>query len=392
MAAAIEVESDGSVRDLFKDPPFDLENVRFDVSGQVSEGDLDKETLETLYEQILRAIYDKIGVTDWYPPGQLPNCHEATVTLLMQNQRLIWTDSFTKFTGYRTCDRLAKDIAGKGQDLPEDIKNLIPCPSAPVLLSYVALAIFRKPPTGILKWLPLAIRIYERNQSRRIYISVDDNYDLDDGRQSEFIERRGKKYLCVKSHSVDDLVFQHEIDQYFNSGESLESDNSDSSWGGFSDHDNHLDDEMEIDSLPITSDESVQLLGSGPQSVQPLDSGPQMDIDSQHVTFNESVQDLDSGPQSVIEADIRTLIGTIAETSAKIDAMEERLNETIAEIPAKINASIQNGAELYKQAVLGALQESDIFKTVIERAVAKLQPRISHSIDDGNNALDEDTQ
>ncbi|KAF5720159.1 hypothetical protein FGLOB1_837 [Fusarium globosum] len=378
MAAPIEVESDGSVRDLFKDPPFDLENVRFDVSGQVSEGDLDKETLETLYEQILRAIYDKIGVTNWYPPGQLPNCHEATVTLLMKNHRLIWTDSFTKFTGYRTCDRLAKDITGKGQDLPEDIKNLIPCPSAPVLLSYVALAIFRKPPTGspgkdiismfctkkVLKWLPLAIRIYERNQSRRIYISVDDNYDLDDGRQSEFIERRGKKYLCVKRHSVDDLVLQHEIDQYFNSGESLESDNSDSSWGDFSDHDNHLDNEMEINSQPITSDESVQ----------PLGSGPQMDIDSQHVTSNESVQDLDSGPQSVIEADIRTLIGTIAE------------------IPAKINASIQNGAELYKQAVLGALQESDIFKTVIERAVAKLQPRISHSVDDGNNALDEDTQ
>ncbi|RKL48352.1 hypothetical protein BFJ72_g1252 [Fusarium proliferatum] len=377
MAAPIEVESDGSVRDLFKDPPFDLENVRFGVSGQVSEGDLDKETLETLYEQILRAIYDKIGVTDWYPPGQLPNCHEATVTLLMKNHRLIWTDSFTKFTGYRACDRLAKDIAGKGQDLPEDIKNLIPCPSAPVLLSYVALAIFRKPPTGspgkdiismfctkkVLKWLRLAIHIYERNQSRLMYISVDDNYDLDDGRQSEFIERRGKKYLCVKSHSVDDSVFQREIDQYFNSGCSLvsdDSDNSDSGWAGLSDHGNL--------------------------------SGDEMGIDSQHVTSNESVQDLDSGPQSVIEADIRTLIGTIAETSAKIDAMEERLNETIAEIPAKINASIQNGAELYKQAVLGALQESDVFKTVIERAVAKLQPRISHSVDDGNNALDEDTQ
>lgn len=347
MATPIEVESDGSVRDLFKDPPFDLENVRFDVSGQVSEGDLDKETLETLYEQILRAIYDKIGVTDWCPPGQLPNCHEATVTRLMKNHRLIWTDSFTKFTGYRTCDRLAKDITGKGQDLPEDIKNLIPCPSAPVPLSYVALAVFRKPPTGspskdiismfctnkVLKWLRLAIRIYERNQSRLMYISVDDNYDLDDGRQSEFIERGEKQYLCVKSHSVDDSVFQREIDQYFNSGWSLVSDSSDSGWAGLSDHGNL--------------------------------SGDEMDIDSQHVTSNGSVQDLDSGPQSVIEADIRTLIGTITETSAKIDAMGERLNETIAEIPARIDASIQNGAELYKQAVLSALQESDIFKTVI---------------------------
>ncbi|KAF5590743.1 hypothetical protein FPANT_5909 [Fusarium pseudoanthophilum] len=94
----------------------------------------------------------------------------------------------------------------------------------------------------------------------------------------------------------------------------------------------------------------------------------------------------------------------------------------------KIDASLQNGAELYEQAVLSAYQKSDIFKTsiekvvaelqphinrqafkngqavvrafeesdifkaIVEKAVAKLQPHIRHPVDNGNSALDEGIQ
>ncbi|KAF5583423.1 hypothetical protein FPCIR_9048 [Fusarium pseudocircinatum] len=104
---------------------------------------------------------------------------------------------------------------------------------------------------------------------------------------------------------------------------------------------------------------------------------------------------------------------TVAENPAKINAsMQKLLDETIAEIFIKIDASMQNGTELCEQADLSAFQnhasivkpsrtdsqssaafeESGIFKTIIEKAITKLQPHISHPFDNGNNALDEDIQ
>ncbi|KAG5758922.1 hypothetical protein H9Q69_011026 [Fusarium xylarioides] len=442
MAAAVNVESDGSIRDLFQDPPFNLENVRFDVSGLASRDDLDVETLETLYNQLLQEIYDRTGVTALYPPGQFPGCHDATVKLLMKNHGLMGTESFTKFTGYRTLQRQAKSVAGQDQELPEDIKNLIPCPYAPVLLSSIALVIFRKPPTGspsnsvismfcakkVVKWLNLAIRIYETNRSHLMYISVDDGYNLDDGRQSLLIQHGDKKYLRVKSHTVDDSVFQHEIDQYF-----------DPEWTGFSDHDNPSDNEMDLDSQHDTSNESVQpdsddklqklytmlrrhepvFLKFSQESPQILVNSASAARDLMQLTIlvnktNEIMEaeakrqtEHDKNMMTILKyvdhayQDIQTRIGTlqqrltesVAENLTKINAsMQERLTETVTGISTQVNASMQNGAELYEQAVLSAFEESDILKTIIEKAVAELQPHVNRQIVNGDNALDEDMQ
>ncbi|KAF5704684.1 hypothetical protein FMUND_12373 [Fusarium mundagurra] len=251
---------------------------------------------------------------------------------------------------------------------------------------------------------------------------------------------------------------------------------SDLGWLCLNDRNNLSDDRMGIESPPdgqhVTSNESVQPLDSGPQSVMEADASdsddklqklctmlrrhepaflkfsqesPQILVNSVSaakdliqltILVNKTNEEMAAKAKRQAEhdknvmlilknvdrayQDIHTRIGTmqqrldetvaenctkinastqeclnvtVAEMSAKFDAsMQERFNETVAELFTKFDASMQNGAELYEQAVLSAFQESDIFETVIKKAVAKLQPRIVHPVDNGNNALDEDIQ
>ncbi|KAG9502991.1 hypothetical protein J7337_005826 [Fusarium musae] len=431
MAAAVDVESDGSVRDLFQDPPFDLQNVRFDVSGLVSQNDLDVETLETLYSQMLQEIYDRTGVTALYPPGHFPACHDATVKLLMKNHGLMWTESFTKSTGYRTLQRRAKLVTEQDQELPEDIKNLIPCPYAPFLLSCIALVLFRKPPTGspskaiismfcdknVAKWLNLAIRIYERDRSHLLFISVDDGYNLDDGRQSRIIQDGHKKYLRVKSHSVDDSVFQHEIDQYFkpewtgfNDHDNSEwtgfSDHDNSEWTGFSDHDNPSDDEMDLDSQHVTSDESVQpdsddklqklytmLHRHEPAFLKFSQEAPQILLNSAStardvmrltilVNMTNKSMAAEAKRQREHDKNMMSILQNVQlafqDTKTRIGTLEQRLTESIAGISPQVNASVQ---ELLNKSVAEiSTQVNASVQELLNKSVAEISTQVNASM------------
>ncbi|KAF4501721.1 hypothetical protein FAGAP_2077 [Fusarium agapanthi] len=55
-AATIDVESDGSVRDLFKDPPLNLGTSAFDVPGPVSPADPNVETVETFTQEFRKIL------------------------------------------------------------------------------------------------------------------------------------------------------------------------------------------------------------------------------------------------------------------------------------------------------------------------------------------------
>ncbi|PNP80757.1 hypothetical protein FNYG_05885 [Fusarium nygamai] len=117
---------------------------------------------------------------------------------------------------------------------------------------------------------------------------------------------------------------------------------------------------------------------------------PYQEIQTRTGTMQQRLDEtVDENPTKINASIQERLNKTIAED---IDAMKERLNETVTGIFAKIDASMQNGTELYEQAVIRAFEESGIFKTIVQKAVAKLQPHVSHPVDNGNNALDEDIQ